>query len=244
MLHLALAHPMGDGRQTKRSCSLCQHDDRDDLEKRLVDGLVSAKEMDKEMGWRANTSDRHFRNHMGTYHNAANPSCVICTHDERREFEVQYFDEGRTTDEISKELDCAEDAVYRHMKYHFQPLVKRSATALVSVKVGHEIDLLRNNVEGLNNKLTTFMSETSIHDDGVVGDMVKLHKEVRETLKDLVSYQEKWTEPEEKVVANTINILKVEMSKESPDTWKRVKKALLEQADGEEIDMSILRGDA
>ena len=43
---------------------------------------------------------------------------------------------------------------------------------------------------------------------------------------------------------NTINILKVEMSKESPDTWKRVKKALLEQADGEEFDMSILRGDA
>jgi hypothetical protein len=243
MLQFVLAYPMGDSRQTKRSCSFCQHDDRDDLEKRLVDGIVSHKEMDKEMSWRANTADRHFRNHMGTYHNAANPSCVVCTHDERREFEVQYFDEGKTTEEIAEEIDCAEDGVYRHMKYHFQPLVKRSATALVAVKVGHEIDLLRGNVESLNNKLATFMAETNVHDDGVVGDMVKLHREVRETLKDLVSYQDKWAEPEEKMVANTINILKVEMSKESPDTWKRVKKALLEQADGEEIDISVFGGD-
>ena len=74
-------------------------------------------------------------------------------------------------------------------------------------------------------------------------DLVKLHKEVRETLKDLVKYQEKWSEPEEKMVANTINILKVEMSKESPETWKRVKQALLEQADGEEIELSELMGE-
>ena len=45
------------------------------------------------------------------------------------------------------------------------------------------------------------------------------------------------------MVANTINILKVEMSKESPDTWKRVKEALLSQADGEDIDLMGLVGE-
>ena len=129
------------------------------------------------------------------------------------------------------------------MKYHFQPLVKRSATALVSVKVGHEVDLLRQNVETLNHKLHTYMEETNIHQDGAITDMVKLHKEVRETLNDLVKYSDKWAEPEEKMVANTINILKVEMSKESPDAWRRVKKALLEQADGEEVDIAELMGE-
>ena len=67
--------------------------------------------------------------------------------------------------------------------------------------------------------------------------MVKLSKEIRESIKDLTSFQKAWVEPEEKMVANTINILKVEMAKESPDTWKRVKEALLTQ-EGDEIDIS------
>ena len=243
MLLEALGPLMGGSRQTKRSCGFCQHEDRDELEKQFADGMLDCKQLDRAMGRRANTADRHVRNHMGDYVNAANPSCPVCSSDNRREYEMCYFEEGMSCEEISKELDCKEDAVYRHMKYHFQPLVKKSATALVSVKVGHEVDLLRQNVEGLNHKLHTFMEETSIHEDGAISDMVKLHKEVRETLKDLVKYQDKWVEPEEKMVANTINILKVEMSKESPDTWKRVKEALLSQADGEDIDLMELVGE-
>ena len=177
---------------------------------------------------------------MGEYVNAANPSCPVCSSDNRREYEGTYFEEGVSCEDIAKELDCKEEAVYRHMKYHFQPLVKRSATALVSVKVGHEVDLLRQNVESLNHKLHTVMEEVSVHEDGAISDLVKLHKEVRETLKDLTQYQDKWAEPEEKMVANTINILKLEMSKESPDTWKRVKEAILSQSDGEDLDLMEL----
>ena len=46
------------------------------------------------------------------------------------------------------------------------------------------------------------MNETSIHDDGVISDMVRLHKEVRETLKDLTQYQEKWAEPTANIANN------------------------------------------
>ena len=230
---------MGGERQTKRSCPFCQHEDRDELEQNIIDGIADVKTLDKDMGWRANTSERHMNNHVGDYHAGANHTCVVCTSDDRRALEVAYFEGERTTEDIANELECGEQLVFRHMKHHFQPLVKKSATAIVSVKVGHEIEILRNNVEGLNGKLAQFMNETSIHDDGVVSDMVRLHKEVRETLKDLSSYQEKWAEPAANVANNTINVLKVELGKESPETWKRLKAKLLSTADGE-LDDEIL----
>ena len=236
------AECMVGGRQTKRSCPFCQHESRDELERQITEGEVTARELDRDKGWRDITTQRHISNHMGEYIKAANPSCPVCSCDERSELEMQYFEDGRSCEDISEQLGCSEDSVYRHMKDHFQPIVKKSATALVAVKVGHEIDLLRENVQGLNGKLTQLMDEVSIHDDGAVSDLVRLHKEVRETLKDLVAYQSKWAEPEEKMVANTINILKVEMAKESPETWKRVKSALLNQEDGE-FDLTEVLGD-
>lgn len=236
---LPLGYGMGGERQTKRSCPFCQHEDRDELEQNIVDGIADVRTLDRDMGWRANTAERHMKNHAGSYHESANHSCAVCTSDDRKAMEVAYFEGERTTDDIAEELGVSEQLVFRHMKHHFQPLVKRSATAIVSVRVGEEIDILRNNVEGLNGKLSQFMNETSIHDDGVISDMVRLHKEVRETLKDLTQYQEKWAEPTTNVANNTINVLKVELGKESPDVWKRVKASLLSQADGE-IDEDIL----
>ena len=109
--------------------------------------------------------------------------------------------------------------------------------AASSAQMTTEADILRHNTERLNEKLSRYMDEVSIHDDGAVSDMVRLSKEIRESIKDLTSFQKQWVEPEEKMVANTINILKVEMAKESPDTWKRVKEALLTQ-EGDEIDIS------
>ena len=65
---------------------------------------------------------------------------VQYTSDNRGLHEVAYFDEGMTTEEIANEVDCSEDAVYRHMKEQFQPLVRRSSTAIVSIKVGEELE--------------------------------------------------------------------------------------------------------
>lgn len=224
-------------RQTKRSCPFCQSEDRDELEKGVHDGTVNVKQLDMDKGWRANTGERHMRNHVGEYQEAANYSCVVCTYDDRSALEVAYFEGDRTTEDIATELDCSEPIVYRHMKMHFQPLVKKASTAIVAVKVGQEVEILRDNVQGLNGKLAQFMEETNIHDDGVISDMVRLHKEVRETLKDLTSYQEKWAEPSANMATNTINILKVELGKESPETWKRVKAQLLEQ-DNDDFDLA------
>lgn len=211
----------------KRSCAFCQSDRREALEEALTNGEISVKQLDKDMGWRANTADRHFRNHMGEYHMSANPSCVICTHGSRADFESRFFTDGSQSEIIAKELDIAESSVYHHMKHHFQPLVQRSAASTVAITVGEEVNVLRNNVEMLNSKLSELMEESSVHEDGFVRKAVSLHKEVRESIKDLTKFQEQWGVMSDGTQINqTINILKVELAKESPESWKRIKTQL------------------
>lgn len=224
----------GGARITKRSCSFCQSEQRDELEEMLMSGDMTAKQMDKDMGWRANTADRHYRNHMGEYHMAANPSCKICSHPHRAEFESRYFQDGSESEQIASELEVSESTVYHHMKHHFQPLVQRTAAVEVALTVGKELDILRGNVERLNDKLSELLSEGSVHEDGFVRDAVSLHKEVRESLKDMLKLNNDWgSDSNETTVNQTINVLKLEMSKESPETWSRIRAQLIEQAGGD-----------
>ena len=224
----------GGPRITKRSCAFCQSDQRDELEEMLLSGDMTAKQMDKDMGWRANTADRHYRNHMGEYHMAANPSCKICSHPHRAEFESRYFQDGSESEAIASELEVSESSVYHHMKHHFQPLVQRTAAVEVALTVGKELDTLRGNVERLNEKLSELLSEGSVHEDGFVRDAVSLHKEVRESLKDMLKLNNDWgSDSNETTVNQTINVLKLEMSKESPETWSRIRAQLIEQAGGD-----------
>ena len=211
----------------KRSCAFCQADEREALEEALTNGEMSCVQLDKDMGWRANTADRHFRNHMGQYHMAANPSCVICTSENRAEYEERFFSDGSQSDAIAEELGIKESTVYHHMKHHFQPLVQKSAATEVAITVGNEINVLRSNVGKLNGKLAELLDEGDVHDDGFVRNAVSLHKEVRETIKDLTKVQDQWgTMGEGAQVNQTINILQVELAKESPESWKRIKSKL------------------
>lgn len=221
----------------KRSCAFCQHPERDGFEKDMLAGTLAAKELDKNMSWRANTSDRHFRNHMGEYHMASNPSCDVCCYDRRADVEARYFQDGSSIDDIAGEIGVPEAAVYHHMKHHFQPLVKRSATTAVVVEVGREMEVMRNNASQLNEKLQELLERGDVYEEGFVQDAVRLHKEVRETMKDLMKFQDQWVgEPEAQTVNQTINVLKVELGKESPEVWKRVRGKLIDQMDGEVLE--------
>jgi predicted DNA-binding protein YlxM (UPF0122 family) len=227
---MPLRSSMGESdRVTKRSCAMCQHEDRDNLEQDLLNGIISPKQMDKNMGWRANTADRHFKNHMGEYHMAANTSCKVCTSPEREEIEQAYFNHEITSQEIAERLDIPETTVFHHIKHHFQPLVQKTAALEVASLAGNEIVTLQSNVEKLNHKLSELLDEGSVHDDGFVGDAVKLHKEVRESIKDLVKFQEQWgPQSDGQQINQTINILSLELQNESPETWKRLKNKLQE----------------
>mgnify|MGYP003122230843 FL=1 len=219
----------------KRSCAFCQSDDRDALEEAVKNGEMSCKQLDKDMSWRSNTADRHYRNHMGQYHMAANPSCVLCSNENRSRFEERFFADGSESVLIAEELGIQERTVYHHMKHHFQPLVQRSAATEVAITVGNEITVLRSNVERLNGKLTELMDEGNVHEEGFVRNAVSLHKEVRESIKDLTKFQDEWgTIGEGSQINQTINILNVELAKESPETWKRIKSQLQETVENME----------
>jgi hypothetical protein len=114
------------------------------------------------------------------------------------------------------------------MKHHFQPLVQKTAALEVALTAGKEIELLRSNAQKLNHKLSELLDEGTVHEDGFVRDAVILHKEVRETIKDLLRFEDQWGPQSDGTQINqTINVLQIELSKESPEVWMRVKNQLM-----------------
>tara|TARA_R110002051_G_scaffold111964_2_gene184505 strand:- start:21 stop:698 length:678 start_codon:yes stop_codon:yes gene_type:complete len=220
---------MAEGKVVKRSCAFCVSEERDKLEMQMLQGAISARQLDKDMEWRSNTADRHYRNHMGEYHMAANTDCVICTTPMRADYEHAFFEDGSISQNIAEDLGVPEDSVYHHMKHHFQPLVQKTAAIEVAMVAGQEINLLRSNAEKLNHKLSELLDEGTVHEDGFVRDAVSLHKEVRETVKDLLRFQDQWgAQSDGQQVNQTFNVLQVELGKESPETWMRIKRQLEE----------------
>ncbi len=218
------------GRVTRQSCAFCQHGDRDSLEEGLLSGSIIPKQLDKDLGWREGTTDRHFRNHMGEYHMGSNSECVVCTHPERAEVEEAYFSGGMTTEAIADIVQCSESTVYHHLKHHLKPLVQKSAANIISIKAGKEIDMMRNNLERLNGELDVFLDDADRNDPAYVKNIVSLHKEVRDTLTTMVRFQsETMGVNNQNIQADTVNILKVELAKESPEVWARIRSRLLEE---------------
>ena len=200
------------------------------MEEGLTSGAIIPKMLDKDMGWREGTADRHFRNHMGEYHMGSNSECVVCTHPERAEVEQAYFTGGMTTETIADIIGCSESTVYHHLKHHLKPLVQKSAADIISVAAGKEMDIMRSNLERINGELGLFLDEADRNDPAYVKNIIGLHKEVRETLSTMVRFQEKaMGDVSQNIQADTVNILKVELAKESPEVWKRVRSKLLEE---------------
>lgn len=222
------------GRVTRQSCAFCQHGDRDELEEGLLAGGVIPKQLDKDLGWREGTTDRHFRNHMGEFHMGSNSDCVVCTHPERAEVEEAYYTGGMNSNAIADIIGCSESTVYHHLKHHLKPLVQRSAVDIISISTGKEVDVMRGNLERLNGELGLFLDDADRNDPAYVKNIIGLHKEVRETLTTMVKFQEKaMGEIQHNIQADTVNILKVELAKESPEVWKRVRSKLLEEEEVE-----------
>ncbi len=195
-----------------------------------MQGSILPKTLDKDMGWREGTADRHFRNHMGEFHMGSNSDCVVCTHPERAELEQAYFTGGMNSEAIAEIIGCSESTVYHHLKHHLKPLVQKSAADIISIATGKEMDMMRSNLERVNGELGLFLDDADRNDPSYIKNLVSLHKEVRDTLTTMVRFQEKaMGENSQSIQADTVNILKVELSKESPEVWKRVRAKLLEE---------------
>ena len=165
----------------------------------------------------------------------SNSDCVVCTHPERAEVEEAYYTGGMNSETIAEIIGCSESTVYHHLKHHLKPLVQRSAVDIISISTGKEVDVMRGNLERLNGELGLFLDDADRNDPAYVKNIIGLHKEVRETLTTMVKFQERaMGEVQHNIQADTVNILKVELAKESPEVWKRVRAKLLEEE--EEVD--------
>jgi len=160
----------------------------------------------------------------------SNSDCVLCTHPERAEVEQAYFTGGMNSEAIAEIIGCSESTVYHHLKHHLKPLVQKSAADIVSIATGKEMDMMRSNLERVNGELDLFLDDADRNDPAYIKNLVSLHKEVRDTLTTMVRFQEKaMGDNNQMIQADTVNILKVELAKESPDVWKRVRAKLLEE---------------
>jgi recombinational DNA repair protein RecR len=222
-----LVFAMGE-RITRASCNFCQDPDRDGIEEMLRAGLVTAKDLDKQKGWREGTADRHFRNHMGEYHMSSNSECKLCTSPKRENLEMAYFNASMTVAEIAGDMQMPDSSVYHHLKHHLKPVVQKGAADIIIVESGMEMQSIRDNLSRLNGELGHFLDDADRNDPQYVRNIVSLHKEVRETVKDIMRVQERAAgSTTENITAQTINILKVELAKESPEVWARLRGKLV-----------------
>ena len=222
-----LVFAMGE-RITRASCNFCQDPDRDGIEDMLKAGLVIAKDLDKQKGWREGSADRHFRNHMGEYHMGSNSECKLCTSHKRENLELAYFNASMTVAEIAGDMQMPDSNVYHHLKHHLKPIVQKGAADIIIVESGHEMQSIRDNLSRLNGELGHFLDDADRNDPQYVRNIVSLHKEVRETVKDMMRVQERAAgNVTENITAQTINILKVELAKESPEVWARLRTKLV-----------------
>ena len=213
-------------RITRTSCRFCQHEDRDALEDELQNGIITPKDLDKRMGWRENTTDRHFRNHLGEYHLGSNSECVVCTYFNRYQVEEDYFNGDTTTEAIAEQCGCSESTVYHHLKHHLKPLVQATAAPAIALRAGEEMETLRGNVEKLNGELAHLFDNPDRNDPAFYGNLQRMHKEVRETVKDILKTQERamgGVTAEAGITAQTVNLIKIELAKESPEVWRRIR---------------------
>tara|TARA_R110000787_G_scaffold101149_10_gene206456 strand:- start:4630 stop:5301 length:672 start_codon:yes stop_codon:yes gene_type:complete len=219
-------------RITRASCDFCQDEERDNLEQLMTDGMIVAKQLDKDKNWREGSADRHFRNHMGEYHMASNSECLFCTSLKRESLELAYYNATMPTEAIAEDIDMPESSVYHHLKYHLKPIVQRGAANIIAIQAGNEMESIRDNLGRLNGELTHFLDDADRNDPQYVRNIVALHKEVRDTVTMMAKVQERAAgSVNENLNAQTINILKIELAKESPEVWKRLRTKLIGDTD-------------
>jgi len=144
--------------------------------------------------------------------------------------------EGVPSPEIAEYIGCPETTVYHHMKHHFKPIVQSSAAPVVALAAGQEVEQLRSNAERLNGELSLMLDDADRNDPQYVRNLTGLSKEVRETVKDILKVQERvGIAGDTNMKADTINIIKLELAKESPDVWRRVRQSLMNTHDEMEI---------
>ena len=214
---------------TRKRCGFCQHDERDSLEGELDSSKINCDDLDKTEGWRSGTAAKHQRNHMGDYENSSNPRCAFCTNPQRAEFEEMLSHGQVDSNKMAGILSTTKEQVQRHMKNHLAPLVQKSAASIIAKKEVNEIEMLSVNVQRLDAKVDELFNQD---DMGVkeIDALVKLAREVRESLKYIMEFKGKLVHRrQDTVIITQMQIVQEVLAQGHPEVWLDVKKKMGER---------------
>ena len=210
-------------RKVRKSCKLCQHEERDGLESDILGGNLSCDDLDKQQGWWAGTSKKHMQNHIDNYNKGSNPSCVLCTHPNRADLEVQIRDGSLPPSEAAKHLGCSVDVIQLHVKNHLKPIVQQHAAIDIARMDLNEIDILGNNVKILQDKVEELLEDTELSNKQI-DSLTKLAKEIRESLKYLISFKgELIHKKEETVIVKQVEVIQRVLIEQYPEIWTEIR---------------------
>ena len=214
---------------TRKRCSVCQHEDREEIEAALEGGFISCDDMDKRHDWRSGSSAQHMRNHMGDYTNSSNPKCKLCTDPMRKHYEEALSNGTITVEGVSQALGVTKEQVQRHMKHHLAPLVQQSAASIIAKKEVNEIELLSANIQRLDTKLDELFRNTEL-EPREIDSLTKLAKEVRESLKYLMEFKGKLVHKrQDTIIVAQMQIVQEVLAQNNPEIWLDIKKRMQEK---------------
>ena len=213
----------------RRSCLFCQHEDVDSLEQRLEDIDITCDDLDKEQSWRSGTSAQHQRNHMGDYVNSANPSCNLCSDPMRTHYESGLYDGSLEVDVVADILGTTKQQIQRHVKNHLQPIVQKSAASIIAKKELNEVDMLTNNLTLLDGKLTEIASKDDL-DVKELDALVKLAREIRESLKYMMEFKGKLVHKrQDTIIVAQMQVVQEVLAQQNPKIWLDIKQKMQER---------------
>jgi hypothetical protein len=214
---------------TRKRCKFCQHERRSELEEELSSMKISCDDLDKREGWRSGTAAQHQRNHMGDYENSSNPKCKFCTDPMRSHYETALSSGEITSEAIAETLGISKEQVQRHMKHHLAPLVQKSAANIIAKKDVNEIEMLSLNVQRLDSKVEELFSEGDL-DPKQIDALVKLAREVRESLKYIMEFKGKLVHRrQDTIIVHQMQIVQKVLAENHPQVWLDVKKQMQEE---------------
>ena len=212
--------------KTRKHCRMCQCENRKEHEDAINSLSITPDELDEQMDWPSGTTSRHMRNHACEYEEKSNPRCKLCT-DPGREMYEQGLAEGTLkASDLAVALGTTTEQIRLHMQSHLQPLVQKSAAAILAKKEIDEIDLLSRNIQKVDMKLDELFQKEDL-DFKELETLTKLAREVRESLKYLMECKGKLVHKrQDTIVIAQMQIVKEVLAQQHPTVWLDVKKEM------------------
>ena len=186
---------------TRKTCPVCNHDERDIIEQGVLDGSIDPSTLDKDNGWWNGTTRKHMQNHTDNYVSHSNDNCKICTHQSRADIEAGLSDGRTKVSEIAEQLEMSEDAVQLHLRKHLKPMIQKSA-ALELARI----------------------------DFNQIDSLTRLAKEIRESLKYMLEFKGQLVHKrEETIVVQQVEVIQRVLIEKYPEVWTDIRDAVAEK---------------